>query len=273
MMDLDGFKAVNDTFGHAAGDEALRRVSPRCAASVRQADLLARLGGDEFIFVLPGTNEVGAVRIGEKLLKEIRETLIDGFGGSFNVTASFGVTEILRSDRTIDEGVSRFSFVFGQGSRAQLREDVFAGFERGMNGIGPLTARFRFQSRVGLAEKPTLAIPAHLVLFCDREAAFYRLECGEASAGARRSAVVRPSPRSSADPVTRPPRRRSISSWRSTPYRHISSSQLALSLPVCHPEGDGIAGHGLGDKIALRQIATDTLLESGSQARCPSRCL
>lgn len=107
MMDLDGFKAVNDTFGHAAGDEALRRVSPRCAASVRQADLLARLGGDEFIFVLPGTNEVGAMRIGEKLIKEIRETLIDGFGGSFNVTASFGVTEILRSDRTIDEGVSR----------------------------------------------------------------------------------------------------------------------------------------------------------------------
>jgi hypothetical protein len=52
MMDLDHFKEVNDTFGHAAGDEALRRVSHACNTTIGQIDVLARLGGEEFVVVL-----------------------------------------------------------------------------------------------------------------------------------------------------------------------------------------------------------------------------
>lgn len=63
LIDLDGFKQVNDRFGHAVGDEVLRQVSRRLAASVRKGDTLARLGGDEFVLVCENASESDAYRI------------------------------------------------------------------------------------------------------------------------------------------------------------------------------------------------------------------
>jgi diguanylate cyclase (GGDEF)-like protein len=71
-LDLDGFKAVNDRCGHAAGDQLLVDVAQRLRAELRQADLLARLGGDEFAVLLSGTGAEGAARVGAKLLAAVQ---------------------------------------------------------------------------------------------------------------------------------------------------------------------------------------------------------
>jgi diguanylate cyclase (GGDEF)-like protein/PAS domain S-box-containing protein len=87
MLDLDGFKAVNDTYGHAAGDEALREVARRLRRCVRQRDLVARLGGDEFVVVLTDLDpESGAVR---DTVDRVRDALAEPF--EFDLGAAIGV--------------------------------------------------------------------------------------------------------------------------------------------------------------------------------------
>jgi diguanylate cyclase (GGDEF)-like protein/PAS domain S-box-containing protein len=92
MLDLDGFKAVNDTHGHAAGDEALREVARRLSRSVRERDLVARLGGDEFVVVLTDLGgRSGAVR---DSIQRINEALSEPFafdGTSVTLGAAMGV--------------------------------------------------------------------------------------------------------------------------------------------------------------------------------------
>jgi diguanylate cyclase (GGDEF)-like protein/PAS domain S-box-containing protein len=78
MLDLDGFKAINDTHGHAAGDEALREVASRLRRCVRERDLVARLGGDEFVVVLSDLG--GRSAAVEHSVTRIQEALSEPFG-------------------------------------------------------------------------------------------------------------------------------------------------------------------------------------------------
>lgn len=87
LMDIDHFKKLNDTFGHAHGDEVLRRVSKILQDNVRPADFAARYGGEEFVVVLPNTSEEGAMILAERIRKAIQNYPWD----QRPVTVSLGV--------------------------------------------------------------------------------------------------------------------------------------------------------------------------------------
>jgi diguanylate cyclase (GGDEF)-like protein len=90
MIDIDNFKNLNDTFGHDAGDDALRALSKVLCEGTRGIDLAARIGGEEFAVLLVETNQQGGVEVAERLRLAIR-ALEPRSGGQ--LTASFGVAE------------------------------------------------------------------------------------------------------------------------------------------------------------------------------------
>ena len=90
VMDLTDFKAVNDSLGHDVGDDLLKQIGPRLAASLRSADTIARLGGDEFAILLPGTDETGAARVAQKMLAAL-EQAFPLEGEALDIGASVGV--------------------------------------------------------------------------------------------------------------------------------------------------------------------------------------
>ena len=72
FIDLDGFKRLNDSFGHGAGDDVLREAAMRIRSAVRPHDTVARLGGDEFTVLCEGVDgDRGALTIGERIAKEL----------------------------------------------------------------------------------------------------------------------------------------------------------------------------------------------------------
>jgi len=93
IMDLDRFKDINDTFGHAAGDAALVHVAAVAAGLTRSNDLLARMGGDELCLLLPGCNLEGALRVARELAETIRQTPLQWKAQSIPMTLSIGVAQ------------------------------------------------------------------------------------------------------------------------------------------------------------------------------------
>ena len=99
LLDLDGFKAVNDNLGHDAGDELLKEVARRARLTLRDSDYIARLGGDEFLIVIPQvSDQETAGRVAEKLISVIGESYLLGTERA-QVTASVGISLFPRDAR------------------------------------------------------------------------------------------------------------------------------------------------------------------------------
>lgn len=94
LMDLDGFKQINDTFGHAFGDEVLLEVSRCMEEQMRKTDRLARVGGDEFAVLLHDTSRQEAMEIAERLRGSLEELVVMRGPFESRVRASFGIAEV-----------------------------------------------------------------------------------------------------------------------------------------------------------------------------------
>ena len=91
LMDLNDFKEINDTLGHASGDNLLIEVAKRIQSLIRKSDTLARLGGDEFAVILPKTNDQSAKKIAEKIIDEISQPF-EIQNEKINIGISIGIT-------------------------------------------------------------------------------------------------------------------------------------------------------------------------------------
>jgi diguanylate cyclase (GGDEF)-like protein len=91
MLDIDHFKAVNDMYGHASGDEVLRGVARACLDVTRDIDIVARYGGEEFVILLPETDMAGAYLVGERLREHVEQTVTETERGAVGVTISVGI--------------------------------------------------------------------------------------------------------------------------------------------------------------------------------------
>jgi diguanylate cyclase (GGDEF)-like protein len=94
MMDLDHFKFINDTFGHAAGDEVIREVGNIIKTSFRKTDIAGRLGGEEFVVVLKNTSLKEAEKAAEKLRKNLARAKVNYRKHEISFTVSIGVAAI-----------------------------------------------------------------------------------------------------------------------------------------------------------------------------------
>ena len=132
VADLDRFKGLNDTYGHAAGDAAIRAFGGVLARGVRAGDLVGRIGGEEFAVVLPNCRLADAARIAQKLrvrwatldLRRESDAVPDGLRS----TASFGVVERMESE-TLEEALARADALLYRAKRLG-RDRVVADAER-----------------------------------------------------------------------------------------------------------------------------------------------
>ncbi len=102
LFDIDSFKSVNDTYGHAVGDQVLRNMARVCVNNLRQVDLFGRYGGEEFMALLPNTSISGAIVIADRLRTQIAQNPTPTERGLVYISASFGAAEMDDSCQDID---------------------------------------------------------------------------------------------------------------------------------------------------------------------------
>ncbi|PID41311.1 MAG: GGDEF domain-containing protein [Proteobacteria bacterium] len=99
MIDADGFKKVNDTYGHDAGDRVLKRLARKLRHIVRTDDIVCRLGGDEFLVICPDTNLQGATQLGEQIQAAVAKMSVTAGEGRWSGSVSIGVAVAISGDQ------------------------------------------------------------------------------------------------------------------------------------------------------------------------------
>ncbi|HUG85297.1 MAG TPA: diguanylate cyclase [Euzebya sp.] len=117
MIDIDHFKQVNDTHGHAVGDEVIREVAGRIRQQVRDVDILARYGGEEFALVLADAG-TGALDVAERIRAAVANAPIDTAAGPVPITISVGVAVVAEDDTDLEALVSRADDALYQAKQA-----------------------------------------------------------------------------------------------------------------------------------------------------------
>jgi len=105
MLDIDHFKDINDSFGHEAGDVALRAFAALCRSLLREPDVMGRIGGEEFALLLPETTRESAKVLAERLRAAVAELRLPGLCAS--MTVSIGISEVLPEETALSQALSR----------------------------------------------------------------------------------------------------------------------------------------------------------------------
>ncbi|MDR5897573.1 diguanylate cyclase [Halomonas vilamensis] len=107
MLDIDHFKHVNDTYGHAAGDDILKTFAHTIADNLRENDVFGRLGGEEFAILLPDTDQAGSDHVAEKVRAAIEAMRVQAAGVTIKITTSVGVAMLSANDNRPDGALAR----------------------------------------------------------------------------------------------------------------------------------------------------------------------
>ena len=107
MADIDFFKKINDTYGHATGDEVLKEVASRLKENLRHCDRVFRWGGEEFMLVLPNISIDNAKEVCEGLRSDIEAAIFNFDGIEFNVSMTFGVAQFNEDNDSIEEVIKQ----------------------------------------------------------------------------------------------------------------------------------------------------------------------
>jgi diguanylate cyclase (GGDEF)-like protein len=152
-LDLDGFKSVNDTYGHAMGDRLLQQVAARLESEVRRSDLVARLGGDEFAAVLMNTDRAGAANVAAKLVEALSVPYsLDGISVT-RVSPSIGVAIYPETGRDIEVLLQRADYAMYLAKSAGKRQYAIAECGNSPSTSGTDAEAAEFSGQLASADK------------------------------------------------------------------------------------------------------------------------
>lgn len=107
LLDIDHFKHINDTYGHAAGDEVLRQFSHAVRHGLRESDVFGRIGGEEFVVLAPSTNAPAAKLVAQKVMALLAQTPVQWEGKPLAITVSIGISVCQKADPTVETALER----------------------------------------------------------------------------------------------------------------------------------------------------------------------